>query len=178
MAGKKRNRKKKSNSIIGKILRLVPALCVIAVVLLFYMLFDMRKQIDESYYKVDNDLENNETNTENIANAYANTYTNNEISNTNEIINNSAANKVSNVTPTNKTNTNIVTSAEKTSDTTDKKLKAEKIVEKNWGTDDSVSFDCYVNNSGEYIVSVTDIQSGKVLTYYLVDLDTEEISIY
>jgi hypothetical protein len=166
-------RNNKNNNGLNKILKLVPILCVIAVIALFYMIFDMRKKIDESYYNVDI-AENNETTNQT-------SYTNvlEDITNDDEDINEEKEyNSSSNTTSTDLSNLDIVTSTDKTNDTTDKKLQAEQIVEKEWGYDDEVTFDCYVNNVGEYIVSVTDIASGKVLVYYLVDLDTEEIVIY
>jgi hypothetical protein len=169
----KTNPDSRTRKIIRRLLRIIPLLCVLAVVALFYMLFDMQNKIEDSDYNVDiNDYAENETETNTLNNSYVLDESDGEVM-ANEIVTNDSNSLVSNPTIP-----NVVSATDVTNGTTDKKLKAEEIVANDWGEDDGVSFDCYVNSAGEYIVGVTDIQSGKVLTYYLVNLDTEEISEY
>ena len=62
-------------------------------------------------------------------------------------------------------------------DSTDKKEQAINLVKKNWGDDNTVLFDCYVNSNDEYIVTVSST-SGKVISYYKVDLEKGQIDLY
>ena len=165
----KRNNKK--NSKFAKILYVVPVLCIIAVGALFYMLFDMNNKIEDKNYNVDTNSTENEINNTNN-NSQDNNVENN-INNTNNEVNN-------NVTNTNNTNKNENTEKEPTGDltnSTDKKEQAIELVKKEWGEDDTVLFDCYVNNNGEYIVTIS-TTSGSVISYYKVDLDKKTIEIY
>lgn len=170
----RRNNKKKQSSFLRKLLLCVPALCVIAVVATFYMIFDMNKKIEEKNYNVDdinNEAENNTSSDENSVD--------NESTNT-ENTSNSTANN--NSTNNNSKNTNTSVSENKEpvgnlTDSTDKKEQAINLVKKNWGDDNTVLFDCYVNSNDEYIVTVSST-SGKVISYYKVDLEKGQIDLY
>lgn len=170
----RRNNKKKQSSFLRKLLLCVPALCVIAVIATFYMIFDMNKKIEEKNYNVDdinNEAENNTSSDENSVD--------NESTNT-ENTSNSTANN--NSTNNNSKNTNTSVSENKEpvgnlTDSTDKKEQAINLVKKNWGDDNTVLFDCYVNSNDEYIVTVSST-SGKVISYYKVDLEKGQIDLY
>lgn len=160
--------KKKKSGILRKLLFCIPILCVIAVIATFYMIFDMNKKIEDKNYNVD--LENDYT--ENEAS---------EVSNTAEY-ENDTENIVSNENSSNTLNNSDIsnTPKEPTGDlinSTDNKQKAIDLVKKSWGEDDTVLFDCYVNSNGEYIVTISS-KSGKVISYYKVDLEKEHIELY
>ena len=165
--------KKKKNGILRKLLFCVPILCVIAVVATFYMIFDMNKKIEDRNYNVD--LENDYTDNES-----------NEISNTN-ILENINQNNTENISSNDNSSSNSNedtfssnTPKEPTGDltnSTDNKQIAIDLVKKSWGEDDTVLFDCYVNSNGEYIVTISST-SGKVISYYKVDLEKEYIELY
>lgn len=165
------NRKK--NGKLRKLLLCVPILCIIAVAATFYMIFDMNKKIEDRNYNVD--LENDYTDNES-----------NEISNTN-ILENINQNNTENISSNDNSSSNSNedtfssnTPKEPTGDltnSTDNKQKAIDLVKKSWGEDDTVLFDCYVNSNGEYIVTISST-SGKVISYYKVDLEKEYIELY
>lgn len=160
------NRKK--NGKLRKLLLCVPILCIIAVVATFYMIFDMNKKIEDKNYSVDDIEDSNNEITNNTANMSNETEENTaEDNNTNT---NSSENNNNSNTETGEPTGNLVNS-------TDSKEKAIELVKKEWGEDDTVLFDCYVNSSGEYIVTITST-SGKVISYYKVDLEKEQIELY
>ena len=110
----------------------------------------------------------------------------NEISNTN-ILENINQNNTENISSNDNSSSNSNedtfssnTPKEPTGDltnSTDNKQKAIDLVKKSWGEDDTVLFDCYVNSNGEYIVTISST-SGKVISYYKVDLEKEYIELY
>ncbi len=174
----RRNNKKKQSSFLRKLLLCVPALCVIAVVATFYMIFDMNKKIEEKNYNVDdinNEAENNISNDENSVD--------NENTNSENVSNSTTnSNSTNNNSSNNSKNTNTSVSENKEpvgnlTDSTDKKEQAINLVKKNWGDDNTVLFDCYVNSNDEYIVTVSST-SGKVISYYKVDLEKGQIDLY
>lgn len=171
-----RRERKKQNKLVGKLLKFIPIIFILVIIVFFYMIFDMKNKVEDSYYNVENSNTSKIENVENIDNTSVNNFISNDIIENNvdnTQINNNTANKTqetSNVAP--------ITSTDKASNTTDKKQTAIDIVKESWGEDNDVLFDCYVNSNGEYIVSITDIQSGKVLTYYQVNLETRKINIY
>ena len=174
----KRNNKKKQSSFLRKLLLCVPALCVIAVVATFYMIFDMNKKIEEKNYNVDNINNESENNTSNDENSADNENTNYGNASNSTANNNSTNNNSSN----NSKNTSTSVSENKEpvgnlTDSTDKKEQAINLVKKNWGDDNTVLFDCYVNSNDEYIVTVSST-SGKVISYYKVDLEKGKIDLY
>lgn len=174
----KRNNKKKQSSFLRKLLLCVPALCVIAVVATFYMIFDMNKKIEEKNYNVDNINNESENNISNDENSADNENTNSGNASNSTANNNSTNNNSSN----NSKNTSTSVSENKEpvgnlTDSTDKKEQAINLVKKNWGDDNTVLFDCYVNSNDEYIVTVSST-SGKVISYYKVDLEKGQIDLY
>lgn len=174
----RRNNKKKQSSFLRKLLLCVPALCVIAVVATFYMIFDMNKKIEEKNYNVDDINNEAENNTSNDENSVDNENTNSENASNATANNNSTNNNSSN----NSKNTSTSVSENKEpvgnlTDSTDKKEQAINLVKKNWGDDNTVLFDCYVNSNDEYIVTVSST-SGKVISYYKVDLEKGQIDLY
>lgn len=174
----RRNNKKKQSSFLRKLLLCVPALCVIAVVATFYMIFDMNKKIEEKNYNVDDINNEAENNTSSDENSVDNENTNSENASNTTANNNSTNNNSSN----NSKNTSTSVSENKEpvgnlTDSTDKKEQAINLVKKNWGDDNTVLFDCYVNSNDEYIVTVSST-SGKVISYYKVDLEKGQIDLY
>lgn len=174
----RRNNKKKQSSFLRKLLLCVPVLCVIAVVATFYMIFDMNKKIEEKNYNVDdinNEAENNISNDENSLD--------NENTNSENVLNSTTnSNSTNNNSSDNSKNTNINVSENKEpvgnlTDSTDKKEQAINLVKKNWGNDNTIVFDCYVNSNDEYIVTVS-TTAGKVISYYKVDLEKGQIDLY
>lgn len=161
------NRKK--NGKLRKLLLCVPILCIIAVAATFYMIFDMNKKIEDKNYSVDDIEDSNNEITNNIANM-SNETEENTAENNNTNINSSGNNNNTSNTETGEPTGNLVNS-------TDSKEKAIELVKKEWGEDDTVLFDCYVNSNGEYIVTITST-SGKVISYYKVDLEKEQIELY
>ena len=174
----RRNNKKKQSSFFRKLLLCVPALCVIAVVATFYMIFDMNKKIEEKNYNVDDINNEAENNTSNDDNSVDNENTNSENASNTTANSNSTNNNLNN----NSKNTSTSVSENKEpvgnlTDSTDKKEQAINLVKKNWGDDNTVLFDCYVNSNDEYIVTVSST-SGKVISYYKVDLEKGQIDLY
>lgn len=174
----RRNNKKKQSSFFRKLLLCVPALCVIAVVATFYMIFDMNKKIEEKNYNVDDINNEAENNTSNDENSVDNENTNSENA-SNTTANDNSTNNNSNNNSKN-TSTSVSENKEPVgnlTDSTDKKEQAINLVKKNWGDDNTVLFDCYVNSNDEYIVTVSST-SGKVISYYKVDLEKGQIDLY
>ncbi len=168
-------RRNNKNNKFRKILYIVPVLCVIAVGALFYMLFDMNNKIEEKNYGVDTNSSSENTNTiENNDNnnntSQENNVINNNSNNTENTIDNNTSNSNNNNSQTQEPTGNLTNS-------TDKKEQAIALVKKEWGEDDTVLFDCYVNNNGDYIVTIS-TNSGSVISYYKVDLDKKTIEIY
>lgn len=169
-------RNNKKNSKFTKILYVVPVLCIIAVGALFYMLFDMNSKIEEKNYGVDTNSSSENTNTiknnDNNINTTSqeNNVINNNSNNTENTIDNNTSNSNNNNSQTQEPTGNLTNS-------TEKKEQAIEIVKKEWGEENDVLFDCYVNNNGDYIVTISTI-SGSVISYYKVDLDKKTIEIY
>ena len=55
--------------------------------------------------------------------------------------------------------------------------KAIRIVEENWGEDDSIHLDCEKEEDGRYKVTVTDKGSANILYWYHVDIESGTFDI-
>lgn len=136
---------------------IIPGICILVVVITFYMIFDMQEKVEQENYGVENisDKEENITDTE----IY----------------------KVDNTV--NKTSENTIEDSKVLSDEEDnfssKKAKsAIDLVKEYWGEDSTVYFTNEgVNSKGEHIVAVRQKTSTIVKNYFKVNLETQEIEL-
>jgi len=144
------------------------------------MLHDIKTKVDKQVKSQTNTA--NITNTTNIDKPIQND-TQNEISNEvqnvieeNTVIQNTITNNtVKNTTTFNTTNT---TSSNYKPASTDKKQEAINLVKQDWGTDNTVSFSFeYINENGEYVVSVKDKATATVKYYFRVNIETGEVEL-
>jgi uncharacterized membrane protein len=174
--GKRSQEEKSWQKALRMVLKAVPILCFIAVFVFFFMLFDMKKKIDDN--------KQNTTNT--------NTVVNTTISNSTTT--NSSSNKVSNELPketnTNASNENVTQTVDTNNNQNehnhtelakpeeDPDIKqAKEIFTEFWGEDSNSNIDVYKNSSGEYIVRLTSMQTGGN-QFFKVDIDSKTVSEY
>lgn len=145
-----------------------PIICILIVVIAFYMIFDIKNKVEENMY-----------NTEDISNEFVD---DNIIEN--EILNgieNDVEESNINNTVLNETNTlsnDIVPEEDIEEGSTAKKQEAIKLVKKTWGEDSSVTFRCEtVKSNGEYVVAVILKSSGSVKAYFNVNLENKNVEI-
>ncbi len=156
----------------------LPILCIVVVAVTFYMLHDRQNKA--------NQLEENE-----VRNETQNTLQNEDIVNENSVENASVENQVTNQIQNTTTNTVDITNSTNTTNTnkpisnapaipaeTDQKQKAIELVKKEWGADNSVDFLFeYINENGEYVVSVKDKATATVKYYFRVNLATKAVEL-
>lgn len=150
---------------------IVPAICVLIVVITFYMIFDIRKKVDDVNYNT-NDIEVENVVEENTVD-------------TNTLVENA-------VVETDKTNTvseNTVNSSETDSSgeevseendayANSKFSEAENLVKKAWGEDDTVYFTIEgVNSEGLYLVAAREKATTNVRNYFKVNLETKKVEV-
>ena len=177
MSGRREKREKSKFSIW------IPIICIIVVGIIFYMLNDNKikdgqEQNTVNQEESNNIISNNEIIEENIVNEdIENTLTvENEVEN---VVNNTVTNIVENeVKNTIKNTTTSTNTGKYQPGVTDKKQKAIELVKENWGSDSSVNFAFeYINENGEYVISVKDKSSATVRNYFRVDLQTETVEL-
>ena len=148
---------------------IVPAICVLIVVITFYMIFDIRKKVDDVNYntndiEVENVVEENtvDTNTivENVVEADNNAVDQNEI------------------TDPNADNSGEEVSEENDAYSNSKFSEAENLVKKAWGEDDTVYFTIEgVNSEGLYLVAAREKSTTNVRNYFKVNLETKKVEV-
>lgn len=148
---------------------IVPAVCVLIVVITFYMIFDIRKKVDDVNYntndiEVENVVEENtvDTNTivENVVEADNNAVDQNEI------------------TDPNADNSGEEVSEENDAYSNSKFSEAENLVKKAWGEDDTVYFTIEgVNSEGLYLVAAREKSTTNVRNYFKVNLETKKVEV-
>lgn len=174
----RRQKRKKFN-----FLTWISIISIIVVGITFYMLNNIQTHIDEGQEQnilsedaANSIISDNENIEENVINQ--------EIENT-LVVENEVENEVSkNNTTKNETVKNQTTSST-TANTgkyqpavTDQKQKAIELVKEMWGSDSSVNYAFeYINEKGEYIISVKDKSSATVRNYFRVDLQTETVEL-
>lgn len=147
----------------------LPIICVLAVVITFVLLFDMKGKTEQT------SSENNI----NTANIISNTNTNTN-TNTNENTNTVPENNSVENTTTVSENTveDAVMSGKDDRYAEDKQEKAIELVKKKWGEDDTVYFtNESVNSDEEYIVAVRQKSSTAVKNYFKVNIKTGTVTI-
>ena len=148
---------------------IVPAVCVLIVVITFYMIFDIRKKVDDVNYntndiEVENVVEENtvDTNTivENVVEADNNAVDQNEI------------------TDPNADNSGEEVSEENDAYSNSKFSEAENLVKKAWGEDDTVYFTIEgVNSEGLYLVAAREKSTTNVRNYFILNLETKKVEV-
>lgn len=143
-----------------------PIICVIIVIVAFYMIFNIRSRVDDELYNT-NDIADN-TEVENYA---VENETENEVEN--EVTNDTANETVEN---TSNVQNVLIEEEDIEEGSTAKKQEAINLVKKQWGEDNTVSFRCEtVNSKGEYVVAV--VYEGTVKAYFNVNLETKSVEI-
>lgn len=150
---------------------IVPVVCVLVVIITFYMIFDIKAKVEEQNYNTDdiavNEVENevkNEAEIENVVEE--NTVEEEKIENT-----------VSNTTSQNTTSKEEV-SEEEDKYSTRKLDEAKALVKKAWGDDNTVYFTNEgLNSEGLYMVAARDKTSTAVKNYFKVNLETKKVQV-
>lgn len=146
---------------------IVPLICVLVVFITFFMLFDIKNKVEDSYYGK-NSIELNEGKDE-------------EITKNNNDENTSVENEIVEST-TNTVNQNLTKEEEVLEDednySKSKLDEAKKLVQKEWGEDNTVYFTNEgFNSEGLYMVAVRDKTSTAVKNYFKVNLETKKVMI-
>lgn len=148
-----------------------PIICVLVVVIAFWMISDIRKKVDNELYNTDDIANTMEDDFEIVENDVSNETENivNEIENQNIVNNTESTQNVVN---------EIVPEEDIEEGSTSKKQEAISLVKQAWGEDTSVSYRCEsINSNGEYVVAVILKSSGSVKAYFNVDLETKKVEI-
>lgn len=148
----------------------IPIVCVLVVIITFYMIFDIRNKVEEVNYGTnDIEVENvvNEDDDENIVDENVVEDDNTEEP-TNETTNNTD----------NNTTTNEEVSNEDDVFSKNKLEQAKELVKKAWGKDDTI----YLTNEGMtsdglYMVAVRDKTSTAVKNYFKVNIETKKVEV-
>ena len=143
----------------------VPGVCILVVVITFYMIFDIKYKVEEENYGT-NDIavEEEFIDEENIVNP-GNEAVSNEVTNSLENSQNIVEDD------------NIVLEQEDKLSTTNQE-KAIELVKQYWGEDSTVYFTNEgVNSNGEYTVAVRQKTSTAVKDYFKVNLETKKVEI-
>lgn len=149
---------------------IVPIVCVLVVIVTFYMIFDIKSKVDEQYYNTDNIVvDENEVEDENVV----------EVENTVEDENVVEENTLPQDTNTvENTLSKEEVSEEEDSYSTKKLDEAKALVKKAWGDDDTVYFTNEgLNSEGLYMVAARDKTSTAVKNYFKVNLDTKKVQV-
>lgn len=147
-----------------------PVICILIVIITFWMLSDIRSKVDNELYNTDDIANNTDEEFE---------VTENEISNEVENIVNEISNEANIIENTQNNVTNQIVPEEDIEEgSTAKKQEAISLVKQAWGEDNSVSYRCEsVNSNGEYVVAVILKSSGSVKAYFNVNLETKKVEI-
>lgn len=157
----------------------LPILCIVVVAVTFYMLHDAQNRVNQlEENQVGNEPQNTLQNEDIVnENSVENASVENEV--TNQVQNNTVTNTANMMNSTNTTNTNKpISNAPAIPAETDQKQKAIELVKKEWGADNSVDFLFeYINENGEYVVSVKDKATATVKYYFRVNLETKTVEL-
>ncbi len=163
-----RREKKKSNNYFMIIALLI---CIAVIGVTFWMLNDIKKKVDLQANKPEKNT--NIVNNNQIENEIKNE---NTVEPENTVIENTIENTVENNTAKKTTQINTMVPYKPTS--TNKKEEAINLVKKNWGEDDSVDFSFeYINEKGEYVVSVKDKSTATVRCYFKVNITNGSVEL-
>ncbi|MBR3697175.1 MAG: hypothetical protein IKM97_02755 [Clostridia bacterium] len=145
---------------------IVPLICVLVVFITFFMLFDIKNKVEESYYGT-NSIELNEGKDEEI------TKNNND---ENTSVENEIVESTTNTVNQNLTKEEVLEDEDNYSKS--KLDEAKKLVQKEWGEDNTVYFTNEgFNSEGLYMVAVRDKTSTAVKNYFKVNLETKKVMI-
>lgn len=147
---------------------IVPTLCVLIVIITFYMIFDIQNKVEKENYNTNNVFdEENIVSEENVVDVE------NEINENTSISNTSIKADDENIV----TNDNVVAEEDDVLSTTNQD-RALQIVKEYWGEDNTVYFTNEgVDSQGKYTVAVRQKTSTAVKNYFKVDLETKQIEI-
>lgn len=146
---------------------IVPGVCILVVVITFYMIFDIQNKVEQKQYGTDYITAENVVQNKNITNI-ENTNIENTTENTN-ILNNSQ-----NIIE----DDNVVSEDEDKLSNSKQELAIE-LVKQYWGEDNSVYFTNEgVTSNGEYTVAVRQKTSTTVEDYFTVNLETKKVEIH
>lgn len=147
---------------------IVPVVCVIVVIVTFYMIFDIKSKVEEQYYNTDDIVvDENEVEDENVVEE-ENIVDEENVVEENTTVENTVTN----------TSSKEEVSEEEDSYSTKKLDEAKALVKKAWGDDDTVYFTNEgLNSEGLYMVAARDKTSTAVKNYFKVNLDTKKVQV-
>ena len=148
---------------------IVPIICVIVVIITFYMIFDIKNKVEEANYGTEN-IQVNEIEEEIIEE---------NIVEQNIVIDNENTNITDSATNTSNSNTTKEEISEEDDSYSKKKLdEAISLVQKAWGEDNTVYFTNEgLNSEGVYMVAARDKTSTAVKNYFKVDLENKKVQV-
>ena len=174
--GKRSQEEKGWQKALRTILKFVPILCIIAVVVFFIILFDMKNKVDEK--------KGNSVNSNAITNTMAAT-NNTSVNNTNAAgintavsnDNTSGGNVTQNIeAPSTSNSQNTEPPISRPEEDPDIK-QAKEIFVDFWGQDQNSNIEAYKDGNGNYVVRVTSNQTGSN-KYFKVDINTKSVTEY
>lgn len=159
----------------------LPILCIIVVVITFYLIHNLQKSvISNQEIPMDNaeNIRQNESKIENIIENIIDEEETNQTANQTETQNNSLTENKTIPNKTANTDEGKNSAGSYQPGITDEKQKAIELVKKEWGDDHSVDFSFdYINENGEYVISVKDRETATVKCYFRVNLTTESVEL-
>ncbi len=177
-------RKKNKSSGIHLLLKIVPIVAVIAVIVFFWLIFDMKQRLEEMDYDTQNIIADNRTSISNTTNNTANNTTVDNTANTieNTVVENTvtteqADNSNTATTSTSTNNSTTIHEEHSAPDLDNNQKVALQIFQDYWGEDSGSIYEVYTNAAGEYIVKVTSKESGDN-KYFKVDINSKAVTDY
>ena len=173
--GKRSEEPKGWQKVLSAVLRIVPFLCVVAVLAFFYMIIDMNRKIEDRDYDTSNIVIDD---TNNIENNTVNDIVNNTVNNVveNDVQNNTVENTEVENTVVQVPETNI--SGEVIPPKEDKDIQeARKVFNDFWGDDDNSNIEIYKNDNNDYMARVTSKETGNN-QYFVIDVANNSVSEY
>lgn len=150
---------------------IVPIVCVLVVIIAFYMIFDIKGKVEEKNYGTNNIEVNNTVDNENT------TAEENVVDEENIVEKNNTISENTTIEKVNTTDKEEVSEEEDIYSST-KLDQARDLVKKSWGDDDTVYFTTEgVNSDGLYMVAVREKSSTAVKNYFKVNLETKKVEI-
>ena len=150
---------------------IVPLVCVLVVIIAFYMIFDIKGKIEEKDYGTNDIVVNNTVEAENIVEE-------NTVLEENVVEENNVEMENTAVKSKPQDNGKEEISEEDDLYSNSKLDQARDLVKKAWGDDDSVYFTTEgVNADGLYMVAVREKSSTSVKNYFKVNLETKKVEI-
>lgn len=147
---------------------IVPIICVIVVIITFWMIFDIRDRVEEVNYGT-NDIEVNKV-------VESEEVEENVVEEDNTVVEETANTTTNTVLDTNTVNEEVSTDDDVYSK--NKLDQAKNLVQKAWGEDDKVYFTNEgINSDGLYMVAARDKTSTAVKNYFTVNLETKKVQV-